>query len=173
MKKRMLPLIMLAVLVWAGYAALMAYDKYFPYGRMRETPAVRPYEKPIPVMEAGTVPVADPEAAYQAMEARKLRSPLLPGDPNAIARGQVVYATFCRQCHGRDHDGNGTVGQSFSPLPADLRSSRVQESMDGVLFQHISCGAGSGSRQPALATTIQISDRWSVIAYIKSIGVRG
>ena len=165
-------LIMLAAFVWAGYAALMAYDRYFPYGRMRETPAVRPYEKPLLVMEAGTVSVADPEAGYRAMEGRELRSPILPGDAQAIARGQVVYATFCRQCHGREYDGNGTVGQSFTPLPTDLRSSRVQELMDGVLFQHISYGAGSDSRQPALATTIRIDDRWSVIAYIKSIGVR-
>ena len=172
MKKRMLVLIMLAAFVWAGYAALMTYDKYFPYGRMRETPAVRPYEKPQLVMEAGMVPVADPEAVYRAMEGRALRSQLLPGDAQAIPRGQVVYATFCRQCHGRDYDGNGTVGQSFTPLPTDLRTSRVQGLMDGVLFQHISYAAGSDSRQPALATTLRIDDRWNVIAYIKSIGVR-
>jgi len=170
--KKLVLLIMLVACVWVGYAALMAYDKYFPYGRMRETPAVRPYEKPLLVMEAGTVPVADPEAVYRAMEARELRSPLLPGDSKAVQRGQIVYDTFCRQCHGRDHDGNGTVGQSFTPLPTDLRTSRVQGLMNGVLFQHISYGAGSGSRQPALATTIRIDDRWNVIAYIKSIGVR-
>ena len=171
MKKWMLPIMLLAV-VWAGYAALMAYDKYFPYGRMRETPAVRPYEKPLLVMEDGTVSVADPEACYRAMAGCELRSPILHGDVKAIQRGQVVYETFCRQCHGRDHDGNGTVGQSFTPLPTDLRTSRVQGLMNGVLFQHISYGAGSGSRQPALATTIRIDDRWNVIAYIKSIGVR-
>jgi mono/diheme cytochrome c family protein len=171
MKKWML-LIILPAFVWAGYAALMAFDRYFPYGRMRETPAVRPYEKPLLVMETGTVPVADSEAGYRAMEGGQLRSPLLPGDAKAVLRGQTVYATFCRQCHGRDHDGNGTVGQSFTPLPADIRSSRVQGLMDGVLFQHISFGAGGNGRQPALATTLRISDRWSVIAYIKSIGVR-
>ena len=170
--KKLVLLIMLAACVWVGYAALMAYDKYFPYGRMRETPAVRPYEKPLLVMEAGPVPVVDSEAVYRAMEGRELRSPLLPGDLKAVQRGQTVYDTFCRQCHGGDHDGNGTVGQSFTPLPTDLRTSRVQGLMNGVLFQHISYGAGSGSRQPALATTIRIDDRWNVIAYIKSIGVR-
>jgi mono/diheme cytochrome c family protein len=171
MKKLLLPIILVAC-VWAGYAALTAYDRYFPYGRMRETPAVRPYEKPLLVMEAETVSVADPEAGYRAKAGRELRSPFLPGDAQAIARGQVVYATFCKQCHGREYDGNGTVGQSFAPLPTDLRSPQVQELMDGVLFQHISYGSGSESRQPALATTIRIDDRWRVIAYIKSIGIR-
>jgi mono/diheme cytochrome c family protein len=170
--KKLLLLIILAASVWAGYAALLAYDKYFPFGRMRETPAVRPYEKPMPVMEAGTASVADPEAGYRAADGRALRSPVFPGDAQAIARGRVVYTTFCRQCHGMEYDGNGTVGQSFAPLPADLRSSRVQELADGVMFQHISYGAGSKSRQPALATTVRIDDRWNVIAYIKSIGVR-
>jgi mono/diheme cytochrome c family protein len=171
--KKLLLLILFFALVWAGYAALMAFDKYFPYGRMRETPAVRPYEKPLLVMESGTVSVKDPEAGYQSVEARTLRSPfLLPADSQAIQRGQVVYDAFCKQCHGRELDGNGTVGQSFAPLPADLRASRVQGELDGVLFRHISYGAGSDSRQPALASTIRIDDRWCVIAYIKSIGVR-
>jgi mono/diheme cytochrome c family protein len=171
MKKLML-LIMLSVIVWAGYAALMAYDRYFPYGRMRETPAIRAHEKPLPVMEAGTVSVAEPEAVYQAMEGRQLRSPVLPFDSKAVPAGRAVYGTYCLQCHGRDYDGNGTVGQSFAPLPANLRTSQVQGMADGVLFQHISYGAGRNSRQPALATTLRIVDRWNVIAYIKSIGVR-
>lgn len=170
MKKLML-LILFSVIVWAGHAALTAFDRYFPYGRMRETPAIRPYEKPLLVMEAGTVPVVDPEAVYLAMSGREIQSPVLPGDTQAILAGQIVYATFCRQCHGRDHDGNGTVGQSFSPLPPDLRSIRVQGIMDGVLFQHISYGVKDG-RQPALSTTLRISDRWNVIAYIKSLAVR-
>lgn len=170
--KKMLLLIFLAVVVWAGYSALAAYDKYFPYGRMRETPAVKPYENPLLVMQAGTVPVTDPEAGYRAVPGRELRSPLLPGDTGgALVRGRVVYDTYCRQCHGGHFDGNGTVGQSFAPLPTDLRSSRVQELTDGELFQHISYGAGKG-RQPALATTIRIDDRWTVIAYVKSFGVR-
>lgn len=169
--KRLLLLVMFLALVWAGYAALLAYDKYFPYGRMRETPAVRPYEKPLLVMEAGTVPVTDPEAAYRVVAGSELRTPILSGDLKAIARGKVVYATFCKQCHGSQYDGNGTVGQSFSPLPTDIRLAKVQELPDGVLFQHISYGSGSG-RQPALDTTVRIMDRWNVIAYIKYIGVR-
>ncbi len=170
--KKLLAAIILVAIVWAGYAALMAFDRYFPYGRMRETPAVRPYDRPLLVMESGTVPAADPEAGYRAADGRNLRSPVAPGDSQALHRGRVVYDTFCRQCHGREYDGNGTVGQSFAPLPADLRSSKVQGEPDGVLFQHISYGAGSKSRQPALDTTIRIGDRWSVIAYVKSLAVR-
>lgn len=170
--KKLLLLTLLVAVAWAGYAALMAYDRYFPYGRMRETPAVRPYEKPLLAMDSGAVSMIDPEARYRVVDGRHLRSPVASGNAAAVERGGVVYATFCRQCHGIEYDGNGTVGQSFSPLPADLKSARVQDEPDGILFQHISYGAGPGSRQPPLATTIRIADRWDVIAFIKSIGVR-
>lgn len=171
MKKLLLPILLVAA-VWAGYEVLTAYDRYFPFGRMRETPAIRPYEKPLLVMDSGTVSLVDPEAGYRFAEASSLSSPLLPADTAVLSRGKAVYATFCQQCHGSHMDGNGTVGQSFSPLPADLRASRVQGLTDGVLFQHISYGIGGSGRQPALATTLRTGDRWSVIAYIKSTGVR-
>ena len=152
------------------FAILPFLRNCFPYGRMRETPAVKPYERPMPVMETDVIPVTDTEAVYRTADGLSLLSPLPSGDPAAIQRGGVVYSTFCEQCHGKYQDGLGTVGQSFAPLSADLRSSKVQSLPDGILFQHISYG--NGGRQPPLATTIRISDRWSVIAFIKSIGTR-
>jgi len=88
-----------------------------------------------------------------------------------IARGKAVYLTFCAQCHGYSHDGNGTVGQSFKPLPADLRSPKVQATFEGELFKSISYGI-PGGRQPALETTVKIDDRWHVVSYVKSLGTR-
>jgi hypothetical protein len=74
-------------------------------------------------------------------------------------------------CHGPNHDGKGTVGQSFHPLPTDLRSAKVQSKAEGVHFKEISYGVPKG-RQPALATTIPVLDRWRIVAYVKSLGVR-
>jgi hypothetical protein len=63
------------------------------------------------------------------------------------------------------------VGQSFDPLPTDLRSVKVQTLPEGVLFKEISYGVPNG-RQPPLATTIEVMDRWRIVAYVKSLGVR-
>jgi hypothetical protein len=41
----------------------------------------------------------------------------------------------------------------------------------GILFKEISYGIPNG-RQPALATTIAVKDRWRIIAHIKSLGPR-
>jgi len=63
------------------------------------------------------------------------------------------------------------VGQSFHPLPTDLRSDRVQSKLPGELFKSVSYGV-PGGRQPPLQTTITIADRWRVVAFIKSLGIR-
>ena len=78
---------------------------------------------------------------------------------------------FSNQCHGKNHDGNGPVGQSFRPVPTDLQGAKVQHQADGYLFYDISYGSPNG-RQPALATTVSVNERWQVVAYIKSLGLR-
>jgi len=156
---------------YVAYEALMYYDNNFRYGRMRETPAVRPLEDPLLKMEAGIVPVSGGEAIYRATAAADLISPLDIAQPNVLTRGKSVYLTYCAQCHGYNYDGQGTVGQSFQPLPADLRSSQVQSKLDGELFKSVSYGI-PGGRQPALHTTITVEDRWHVIAFVKSLGNR-
>jgi mono/diheme cytochrome c family protein len=171
MKKIIGLFILVGIIVYAGYEALMYYDNNFRYGRMRETPAVRPYEEPLLKMEAGLVPVNGGEAVYRTTAGIDLISPLKMRDAAVIARGKAVYLTFCAQCHGFNYNGNGTVGQSFKPLPTDLRSAKVQSTVDGELFKSVSYGI-PGGRQPALETTITIEDRWHVVAFVKSLGIR-
>ena len=162
---------MVGVILYVGYEALMYYDNNFRYGRMRETPAIRPQEDPLLIMEKGIVPVNGGEAIYRATAGVNLISPFNISHPSVRARGKAVYLTFCAQCHGYNYDGKGTVGQSFHPLPTDLRSSQVQSKVNGELFKSVSYGVPDG-RQPALHTTITIDDRWHVIAFVKSLGNR-
>ena len=171
MKKFIGLLIVIGIIGYAGYEALMYYDNNFRYGRMRETPAVRPYEEPLLKMEEGLVPVSGGEAVYRSTAGLDLIAPLKMTDVAVTDRGKAVYLTFCAQCHGYNYDGNGTVGQSFNPLPADLRSAKVQSAIDGDLFKSISYGI-PGGRQPALETTITVKDRWHVVAFVKSLEMR-
>ena len=171
MKKIFGFIIVVAIVLYGAYEALMYYDNNFIYGRMRETPAVRPLEKPMLKMEAGIVPISGGEAIYRATAGINLKSPLNATDPAVITRGKAVYLTYCAQCHGYNYDGNGTVGQSFHPLPTDLRSHEVQSKPEGELFKTVSYGV-PGGRQPPLETTITIFDRWHVIAFVKSLGIR-
>lgn len=171
MKKIIGFFIVVVILVLAIYYSLIYYDNNFRYGRMRETPAVRHLEEPVLVEEAGRVPINGGEAIYRVTPAIELMSSVDMTQPKVIARGENVYRIYCAQCHGYNYDGNGTVGQSFAPLPTDLRSAKVQDSAPGELFKSISYGIPDG-RQPPLHSTITIEDRWTVIAFVKSLGTR-
>jgi mono/diheme cytochrome c family protein len=171
MKNLALLAVVLTVVLSAAYVGLTFYDDHFKFGRMWETPGIRPHEEPIPVMTSGIVPFTGGDAIHFATSVEDLHSPLDPADPKNITLGREAYFTFCAQCHGKKHDGNGTVGQSFAPLPTDLRAAKVQSRSVGSLFKEISFGTPDG-RQPPLATTIDVPDRWRIVAYIKSLGSR-
>jgi mono/diheme cytochrome c family protein len=171
MKRAVILLIALAILVLSAYQGLLYYDNNFRYGRMWETPAVRPLEEPALPIPHGVVPRGHSEALFRATPPEQLGFPQEMDPSEHIERGKSLYFTFCAQCHGRNLDGNGTVGQSFHPLPTDLRSQKVQSLSEGALFKDISYGIPEG-RQPPLAGTIDVAERWSIIAYVKSLGTR-
>ena len=94
--KKLLLLIILVAIGTVVYNVLMYYDNNFPYGRMRETPAVRPYENPLPVMEAGLVPTHGGEALYRAASPETLKAPFSIDDPKVIKDGAQQYFNFCQ-----------------------------------------------------------------------------
>ena len=169
--KRLLLLIVVVLAGYGGFQALIYFDNEFKYGRMWETPAIKPHEKPVLIMDSGLVPVDGGEASFRAAPVSSLRSPFSVTDNEVLGSGKALYFTYCSQCHGKYYDGNGPVGQSFHPLPSDLRSTKVQSMPEGVFFKEISYGIPDG-RQPPLATTIAVLDRWRIITYVKSLGPR-
>jgi hypothetical protein len=170
MKKIAVLTILSALLLFLGLQGLNFFDDRFKYGRMWETPAVRPHEAKLPVMDVGSVPFSDGEAFYRSVDGKSLLSPLYGKEAGYVKEGETLYFTYCAQCHGKNLDGNGTVGQSFSPLPTDLRSPLVRSLHEGVLFKRISYGNPPDGKQPPLATTIDFLDRWKIIAFIKLAG---
>ena len=171
MKRVLILFVIVAFVATAAYTVITLYDENMQVGRMWETPGVKPHEAPIPVTETGIVPFAGGEALMRTTVGEQMVSPVALNDPAAMEAGKKGYAVYCIHCHGERHDGNGTVGQSFAPLPGDLRSEKVQSMAPGILFHEISYGI-SGGRQPALATTIEAEERWRIISYIQSLGVR-
>ncbi len=171
MKKYFLFFVALGVVILVAYEGLIFYDNNFKYGRMWETPGVRPLEDLPLVMPGGVVPTDGGEEVFKSTPTEALRSPFPGNDPETLKLGKVLYFTYCAQCHGKNYDGNGAVGQSFQPLPTDLRSAKVQSLSDGVFFKEISYGIPEG-RQPPLATTVEAMDRWRIIAHVKSLGIR-
>ncbi len=135
------------------------------YARMNEQESIRTYETSIPDMQEETIPVQGGVQVLRETDTEDLENPL-PFTNNSIDLGKKAYGYFCVMCHGPKADGNGIVGQSFYPLPANLKSPDVQEQMDGDLFYTISFGM---DRMPPLAYTVSEEDRWAIIHYTRSL----
>jgi len=136
------------------------------YGRFKDQEALRAYKVEMPQMVEGTIPVKDSIQVLRMTKPDDLRNPL-PITRETVAMGRERYEYFCVMCHGAKADGDGTVGQSFSPLPTNLASPYVQKQKDGELFHKIYFGF---RRHPALIYTVAGNDRWLIINYIRSLG---
>jgi mono/diheme cytochrome c family protein len=153
---------------WKRLLALTAIT-LFPigcdYARMNNDAGVRLYEQQLPDMPSPLIPTGGGEEAIKAAGPDEIKNPL-PFSGPVIQQGKVLYGYFCAQCHGPEGDGNGIVGQHFDPRPTDLRFSSVQQQSDGQLFFIISYGK---RRQPPLAYTIALEDRWRIIYYVRTL----
>lgn len=139
------------------------------YGRMKEQESIRTYETQLPEMPSGTIPVEGGVERLVAADPRHLINPL-GEDPRWVERGKEAYGFYCAMCHGQRADGRGTVGQSFHPLPSDLRSKEIQDLSDGEIFAVISLGS---KRSPPLAHTISEEDRWAIVRFLRSLPGQG
>jgi mono/diheme cytochrome c family protein len=135
------------------------------YARMKDQESVRTYEAQPPEMPVQSVPVSGGVAQLRNADPQKMKN-ALPVTDEVIARGKTSYEYFCAMCHGPEADGKGTVGQSFAPLPTDLRGAYVRGQSDGLLFYRISLGF---NRHPSLFGTVSSDDRWAVIRYLRSL----
>ena len=135
------------------------------YARMKDQESVRTYEAEPPEMPEGTIPTGGGYEVLKAANPEVLHNPL-PSTQEVLEKGITGYGYFCVICHGPEADGNGTVGQSFAPLPTDLKSPYVQKQSDGILFYRISMGY---KRHPLLSDTISEEDLWAIITYIRSL----
>ena len=75
MRKVLLLLFAGALLIFVAYEVLVYYDNEFRFGRMRETPAVKPHEEPLLVMDVEAVPVSGGDSVLRIMK---------PEEPNSM-----------------------------------------------------------------------------------------
>ncbi len=135
------------------------------YGRMKDDEALQTYERVLPRMPEKTIPVTGGIEVLRTAKPSELHNPL-PRTQASMDRGRERFEFYCAQCHGIRADGTGTVGQSFAPLPTNLRSTEVRNQTDGEIFTKVSLGY---KRHPRLWDTVSEGDRWAILWYIRSL----
>jgi mono/diheme cytochrome c family protein len=93
-------------------------------------------------------------------------NPFAPGDTAALARGTVVYNTYCAPCHGEGGEGDGLVVQHGFPGPPSLLDDRIRGMSDGQLFGVITSGAGE---MPSYSAQIAREDRWKAVMHLRGL----
>lgn len=139
------------------------------YGRMMDDEAIQTYQVKVPEMPARAIPVHGGIQSLREADPDELVNPVAVNE-KSVRRGKEAYGFYCIQCHGPLADGRGTVGQSFAPLPADMKDPDVQEQSDGSLYYRISLGF---NRHPPLWDTVAEADRWALVNYIRSLARHG
>jgi mono/diheme cytochrome c family protein len=141
-----------------------AYDTYsnnpnFPDSITMRTPV------------AGTVPRGFTpfrytiDSASRAKAGNELVNPYLPTD-EVLARGKLLFTTFCIGCHGEKGKGDGQLYSSgLYPLkPREISGPLITKLKDGQIYHTITLGFGSmGSH----AAQIKSDDRWKLVLYVR------
>ena len=93
---------------------------------------------------------------------RELKNPV-PRSKTILARGQVLFNTYCIVCHGPNGEGDGTIVPKF-PRPPSLQSDKVRSFADGRIYHLITVGR---NLMPSYASQIAPGDRWAIIHYVR------
>lgn len=86
------------------------------------------------------------------------------GAPQQVARGAIVYAAHCAQCHGGPGSAQAKIGQSMQPLPGPLvdASARWQPRELYWITKH----GIKMSGMPAWQFHLSDADIWAVVAFM-------
>jgi copper transport protein len=92
----------------------------------------------------------------------------IPPNADSVATGKAVYATNCVPCHGVSGKGDGPIGITLNPRPADLTIHAVPGvHSDGQLYEWITNGF-PGSVMPAFKKVLSDDDRWNLVNFIRT-----
>lgn len=133
--------------------------------RMTVQHHVREFQMVLPGPAQGSVSVKSvAEPAPTEDEAKGMRGPA--ATPALLAQGRVYYGYYCLFCHGAAGAGDGPVGDSYVPRPADLRRPSVGAHPDGELLRRMLKGTG---HEPVLERVVPQRHRWPLVAYLRSL----
>jgi mono/diheme cytochrome c family protein len=143
-----------------------AYDTYSTNPNFADSMTMR-----VPV--AGTMPRGyipfryTPDTISRHKAGIELVNPYQPYD-EVIARGKLIYTTFCIGCHGVLGKGDGQLFSSgLYPLkPRDISARPTARRPDGEIYHTITLGFGSMMPHGA---QIKPEDRWKVVLYVRTL----
>jgi copper transport protein len=92
----------------------------------------------------------------------------IPPNSDSIATGGSLFVTNCVPCHGVSGKGDGPIGLTMNPRPADLTQHAIPGAhTDAQLYEWITNGF-PGTRMPAFRASLSDTDRWNLVNFIRT-----
>jgi mono/diheme cytochrome c family protein len=143
-----------------------AYDTYSENPNFKDSMTMRvPVNGTVP---RGFIPFRYPiDTISRAKAGMELVNPYLPTE-EVIARGKLMFTTFCIGCHGDLGKGDGQLFSSgLYPLkPRDISAEPTAIRKDGEIYHTITLGFGS---MGAHGAQIKPDDRWKLVLYVREL----
>ena len=93
----------------------------------------------------------------------------IPPNIESLASGEELYQENCLPCHGVSGAGDGPIGRTLNPPPADLTLHTVPGvHPDGRLYDWITNGFPD-SVMPAFKEHLTDEERWHLVNYIRTL----
>ena len=113
-----------------------------------------------------------PGPAAVPVEAKKTKAPT-PSSPQAVEAGKVLFAKYCRFCHGNTGAGDSTMAPK-SMKPSNLTDAEwVRGGSEGEIFWVIQNGAPPKYDMKGLKGKVTDADIWNLVHYVRSLGGAG
>lgn len=94
----------------------------------------------------------------------------IPPNADSVAQGQALYTTYCVPCHGVYGKGDGPVGLTLSPRPADLSVHGVPGvHTDGRLYDWITNGFAANPIMPKFRESLTDDQRWHLVNFLREL----
>jgi mono/diheme cytochrome c family protein len=92
----------------------------------------------------------------------------LPGGPETVSAGRLVYQSNCVACHGPSGRGDGPAGLSLQPRPSDFAQHMLAGlHTDGQIFLWIKNGYPN-TAMPAWGGRLSDEQIWQLVHYLRT-----
>jgi mono/diheme cytochrome c family protein len=122
----------------------------------------------------GAIALTSPLYPKTIEEAEKVLTmpPRIAADPETVAKGEVLFDTFCIPCHGKDAKGAGSIISAGFPQPPDITHATYAAKTDGFFFYRITFGSANGV-MPGYGYATAVPERWQIVSYLRTLQKAG
>jgi mono/diheme cytochrome c family protein len=89
------------------------------------------------------------------------------GDASSVKVGKLMYAKYCKSCHGSMGEGDGPKASSMKTKIESFKDSKFQAQTDGEIYYQTIKGRDD---MPAFEKKlVDDEDRWAVVNYVRTL----